>query len=484
MALVPGYEYDVFVSYAHADEAADSSGKWVTQFVDSLRGALKLRLGGANELRIFFDSASLGGNQQLNEMLAVAGRSAVFLAVASRSYAARDWTRQELDAFCQRPEDTQRLFAAECLPLGDDETYPAPLQNHHRMPFWRVLTASSSTPIPLSQAYEPEVFHQRIHDLAEQIRNQLLALRKQRSREIRLPAAMNLAQPAAENTNQQAHSRRILLAQVTDDLEDDRDQLRRYLEQCGLPIVPAASYPQGGDAFKAAFRDDLAQANLFVQLLGKQPGRAPPDLTEGYTRFQYEAAAAQGIEIVQWRRPDLNLDDVTNPQQRALLAGETVIATGLESFKAEVLRRARRPSVPQHKSSRPALVFINADKEDADIAKILQAEFGRHHFAAVVPTLDGMAEEVRADLEENIIECDALVLVYGHSTPVWVRGQLRLYNKLKARRTEPPRLLALYTGPPPTKPDIGFTFPDVRQIDCRSAVTLDPVRALIEELAH
>src|SRR5215472_5211678 len=82
MAYVSGYDHDVFVSYAHADEAADASGKWATQFVDCLRGALKLRLGGSEELRIFFDTESLGSNQQLGEMLTAARRSAVFLAIA------------------------------------------------------------------------------------------------------------------------------------------------------------------------------------------------------------------------------------------------------------------------------------------------------------------------------------------------------------------------------------------------------------------
>src|ERR1700726_3554255 len=72
MAYVPGYDHDVFVSYAHADEAADASGKWATELVDRLRGALKHRLGGSEELRIFFDTASLRSNQQLEEMLTAA----------------------------------------------------------------------------------------------------------------------------------------------------------------------------------------------------------------------------------------------------------------------------------------------------------------------------------------------------------------------------------------------------------------------------
>jgi hypothetical protein len=100
----------------------------------------------------------------------------------------------------------------------------------------------------------------------------------------------------------------------------------------------------------------------------------------------------------------------------------------------------------------------------------------------VVPTLEGLAEEVRADLEENLTDCDAFVLVYGDTTPLWVRGQLRLYNKIKSKRSAPPRVLAIYTGPPPDKADIGFNLPDVRLIDCRETGGLEALNALIEEL--
>lgn len=249
-------------------------------------------------------------------------------------------------------------------------------------------------------------------------------------------------------------------------------------------MVPAGMYPQGGDAFKAAFQGDLERADLFVQLLGAYTGRTPPDLAEGYTWFQHAAVRAQRIEILQWRRPDLDPDSVSNPRQRELLKGEAVVAIGFESFKAEVVRRATEPAAPRTRETRSSLVFIDADKDDVGIAKTLQSEFSKYKFAAIVSSLAGAAEEIRADLEENLIDCDALVLVYGETSPIWVRGQLRLFNKLQGRRPQPPRILAIYTGPPAEKPEVGFHIPDVREIDCRSAVTMEPVRAIIEELSR
>ena len=257
MAYVPGYDHDVFVSYAHADEAANSSGKWATELVDRLHGALKHRLGGSEELSVFFDTACLGSNQQLEEMLTAARRSAVFLAIASRSYASRDWTRQELAAFVRIPEDTSRLFAIECLPLGEGERYPPPLQEHHRMTFWRAVSPSN-TPVPLSLELDAGAFHQRIYDLAEQIRTGCSSFGNPRQTAGTRPIPMRLQVPSASRLGSQTIAASFS-AQVTEDLEDERDELRRHLDQFGVEFVPATTYPQGGDAFKRAFEADLAE---------------------------------------------------------------------------------------------------------------------------------------------------------------------------------------------------------------------------------
>jgi hypothetical protein len=130
------------------------------------------------------------------------------------------------------------------------------------------------------------------------------------------------------------------------------------------------------------------------------------------------------------------------------------------------------------------MVFVNADKDDLDIAKLLQSEFNKHQFTTALPTLTGAAEEIRADLEANLLDCDALLVVYGQTSPIWVRGQWRLFNKLQGKRSSPPQILALYNGPPSHKAEVGFHVPDVREIDCRAEVKLEPVREIIEELSR
>mgnify|MGYP003705527321 FL=1 len=59
MAHVPDYEYDVFISYSHAN---NHSG-WVTKFEEKLTARLRERL--SNEVRVFRDAPELQGNQLL-----------------------------------------------------------------------------------------------------------------------------------------------------------------------------------------------------------------------------------------------------------------------------------------------------------------------------------------------------------------------------------------------------------------------------------
>jgi hypothetical protein len=482
MAFVKSFQYDVFISYARADDTPDASGKgWVSQFVAQLECALKQRLGGTDALRIFFDSRNLNPNHQLNELLEAVRSSATFVAVSSRSYANRDWTKDELAAFAKSTDDLRRLFAIECLPLDEGHTYPTPLQEHKREAFWRVNAPHSSTPMPLSPSLEANIFHPKVHDLAEHIQRQLTILNKSTASDTRPSEKTNIA-PASPPA-QYEYVKRVLLAQVTDDLEEDREQVRRYLQQFGVTVLPEGTYPQGGNEFKAAFARHLVQADLFVQLLGPVSGKTPPDLPEGYTRFQLNAAIERKMELLQWRRLDLNTESVSNTDYRALLTAETVIASGLESFKAEVKRRALAVNAPRREPP-SSLVFIDTDSSDLTIAKAIQSEFSRHRIPTVLPTLEGPAEEIQADLDENMRDCDVLVFVYGATTPLWVNRQWRRYWKIKPKRSAPPRVLVIYSGPPADKPEIGFTHPDVRLIDCRESGGLEPIISLIEELSR
>ncbi len=481
MAYVPGYNCDVFVSFAHLDDVAIGSGApWISAFVGDLKKVLRMRLGVREEdgLRVYFTGhSSLEAGLDLDAtLMANAASSAAFIAVTSPAYVVSDsYTMRELHAFLHAMGEDARVFAIEYSPLDSSDEYPLPLRRLKRMAFWQ---RHPQRGIPFTLAQGSDTYLQCLIDLAEQVRRQLKAMRAAGRVPDAEGAAPVVAATAAATPVNGGARRTIYLAQVTDDLDADREQVRRYLEQYGISVVPDGLYPQGGADFAACAERDLARADAFVQLLGRAHAKRPPDLTQGYDRAQLERAAERGLPVMQWLRPDIDPATVTDAEHARLLSGEHVMRAGLESFKAEIVRRmGKKEPPPQETAER--FVFINADGSDIELADTLRRELAGSNVTAAIPLLQGSSEDVRLDLEENIVDCDALVMVYGEATPVWVRGQLRLYSKLKHRRRQPMRALAICLGPPETKPDIGMDFAELKQIDCRSGVAADSLKQFL-----
>jgi len=472
MALTPGYEYDVFVSYAHSDNGTGL----VSHFVEALVATLRTRLGGGDELRIFFDRGETGPNTQLQDLIAAARSSATFLAIASRGYAKRRFPQDELGAFVSERRDLSRLFVVEFLPLDTGETYPEDMREHIRTQLWH---SEGGLPIPLSPIHNAAAYDVLTHKVAQRLRDKLLSLRA-------LPVARDES-AAPDRSASPLRRKTVLLAQVAGDLVDDAETLRTYLGQYSdeVLVLPANDYPQGGAAFRAAVDRDLEHADLFVQLLGRRPDRTPPDLPEGYTYYQLTAAKTRGTAIMQWRRPDLDLASITDPKYRSFLEADTVIASGFEAFKRQVLDWLRRPAPkPVTRSDRASIVFIDADDNDLPFAKEIEKECLQRALTTIMPISGKSSEATRRDLADSFADSDALLFVYGDTTQNWIRSQLRFFSKVRQRRESSPRLAAIFTGPPPKDRDIGINIPDLQRIECGDGGwRIEPIRTLLAELA-
>ena len=95
MAYVPGFEHDIFISYAHVDNASDNEDGWVTRLHASLLKLIPQKIGRAENFSIWRDP-KLGGNDDFIESIDAAfRRSAITRAISSRSRNAE--TRRILD---------------------------------------------------------------------------------------------------------------------------------------------------------------------------------------------------------------------------------------------------------------------------------------------------------------------------------------------------------------------------------------------------
>lgn len=224
-----------------------------------------------------------------------------------------------------------RVFVVELDHIEDRRRIPGEFGDLLPYRMW-IEDGPARTPrtlgLPLPTANEPE-YYSRVNQLALEIAQEL-----QRLAGVDRPAPTPLG-PA------------VFLAEVTDDLEPRREELRRYLVQMGLRTLPTSYYPRdSAQAFEQAMAADLGQCKVFVQLLSGVVGRRPNDSAVGFPALQHAFASRSGLPIVQWRARDPDADEAADAEQRELLQGASVRACGLDEFKATVLAEARREPPP------------------------------------------------------------------------------------------------------------------------------------------
>jgi hypothetical protein len=529
MAFVPEYDHDIFISYAHVDDqpfidattGLERSNGWISTLVRHLKNELAQKIGRADAVSVWFDSHNLRGHHSLfDEIAARLERSALFIPILSPGYVASQWCQDEAQLFAHRlgGDLGRRVFVIDKTPLDDDSVPPPALAGRRAYRFWYRDRAEQprTFAVPMPHPDEIEYFRQ-IEDLARDLRDQCRAMRggsqpsgltqgQTASVQVSMPpmvtpvsdmrplpqgpvAAAPISTTATISTATLAASTAlvpgvaVLLAEVTDDLEFKRDEVQRYLEQQGVPVLPELTFPLGRADFEAALDADLASSRLFVQLLGPIAGKRPRDIPDGYGWLQLEGALRRGVPILQWRSPDIDPQTIEWQRHRELLERETVQATSLESFKRAILAALAPPPPapePRRDSSERPLVFLNTEMRHRAIAAEIRGAIG-NLAVWTEPLFEGPAEMVREDLEQNLIDCDAMVMVYADN-PGWARAQLRNFHKLAPRRDHPVRSIPVIDAPPTVKPELGFFLPEMVVIDGRSGIGPDALGQLSASL--
>jgi hypothetical protein len=187
-------------------------------------------------------------------------------------------------------------------------------------------------------------------------------------------------------------------------------------------------------------------------------------------RLQFELARASGKHILQWRQPGLDPSCVEDTDHRALLESEAVRAEGIEEFKREVQRRVFE--VIEVKAAPPStFVFVNMeDPSDRVLAERVCSVLDRCGCGYVLPGRSSDPGVNREDMERNLLNCDAAIIVYGSSTANWVRSQLLEFRKIISKRERPLNTLAVFEGPPEPKDSIDLKLPRMQIWNFRKGI--------------
>lgn len=495
MAFVSGYEHDIFVSYAHVDDeplpGIGVEEGWVTTLVKGLKTKLAQRLKDGDPYSLWMDHELSRHVQITPEIANTLQKTATLLVILSSSYLASNWCKREKDTFystlIEKVRPGSRVFIVERNKVELSER-PQEYRDIIGYQFWIAdregkspRTLGEPMPDPRERAY-----YDQVPDLSFDLAMELKRLKEIAEKNIRED------KPPIIGTKAPDTRPAVFLAQVTDDLEDKdlRNDVKRYLDQAGFRILPETYYPNEPTAFGQTVDSDLGKCILFVQLLSNLIGKKP-GFPQGYPRFQYQRAVASGKPILQWRNRDLDTSSIADSEYKAFLEGEKVLAIGIEEFKSEVVKCVHNLLEPDTPPG-DTLVFVNAEKDDFPLAesvgKVLDGYRIGYAFplSCISPPEKCTPSQIREDLEQNLLGCSALILIYGNATPVWVREQFNYYRRILPKRNQP-LPFALCEGPPPDnptepKPQLGFKMPGMRILQCRGGANRQELQAFLQDL--
>jgi len=473
MAFVPNYEHDIFLSYAHVDDIVEAGAEhgWVTTLVKGLKTKLAQKLGRSDAYKLWVDHELSRHVRITPQIMGALKKTAILIVILSPGYIASDWCQREKDTFLifikEMARSGSRVFIVERDKIKDEER-PSEFKELTGYCFWvqeegkPPKTLGTPKPNPDDPRYY-ELVNDLSYDLAEELQKLKSAAKSPKTK-------LSEASPT------------MFLAEVTDDLDSQRDSVKRYLNQAGIRVLPEACYPFDPRAFKQALERDLAKCKSFVQLLSGTPGKKPPDLPQGYVNLQFECAKEAGKIILQWRSQDLDIASITNTDHRALLQLDSVVATGIEEFKSMVKENVFYRPPSSVKKPIEAFVFVDMESIDRSLANDVCTMLDRYGAGYVLPRERGSPKEMRNDFEKNLLYCDTLIVIYGNSTVDWVRENLRQSHKILAMRERPLKALALFEGPPEPKENPGLKLPDMRIINCKKGLSEPELKSFLDNI--
>jgi hypothetical protein len=185
------FDYDVFVSYAHAEAETEEPEirAWSRHIADRLRALLRSALNPtvdpANAVKVFLDDHVLTSGQPLTETLRTnAQRSALLLVLMSPLYPRKSWCLDELEWFFTQAEKDgrgqQHCTVLRIQPLSD-EAWPKRLRDERgRTVVYRDFVDPQTKLLPLGfDDLEAPTLKSAIRDTFIEVCGKLTELRKQ-----------------------------------------------------------------------------------------------------------------------------------------------------------------------------------------------------------------------------------------------------------------------------------------------------------------
>jgi hypothetical protein len=459
------FDCDAFISYSHIDNVGlvDGSKGWITNLHRALEVRIAQLLG--EKPQIWRDPKLAGNDVFEITLIEQLKRVAVLITVVSPRYVKSEWTRRELVEFWKAAEaqggvrfhDKARIFKVMKTPVPRDSDLPE-LESLLGYEFFEIDPETGRIR-ELDEIFGESAqreFWIKLDDLAHDIAALLEVLRKE----------FQVSAPAEDSAKQES----IYLAETTADLKEEREAIRRDLQQHGYIVLPSHGLPMVASEMKASIAEDLSQCRMSIHPIGERYGFIPEgsniSLTEIQNELAIERGKAGGFVRLLWIPAGKHFEDErqgrlveqlrTDPRMQR---GADLLETILEDLRTVIYDRLKeKPAVL--KAASPAdcadaptdcaeqIYLIHDQRDGATVAPYADNLFNQG-FEVLHPTFEGDEAEVRQCHEENLRVCNGALIFFGATNEAWVRRKLREIEKsVGYGRTAPLPAVAILCVPP------------------------------------
>jgi hypothetical protein len=455
LAVVPGFQHDLFISYAHLDDTPWNEGGdgWVTEFVRTLRDFLRREERSYQE---WFDPKLRTGNDFNLAIQEAISHSAILLCVLSPAYHASSYCRKEIVQFraCPPPSfslkvGTYSRVQAILLQELARSNWPPELRSTSPHTFFDSEGRRISKP---QREDETHPYLKGLWRTRDSILETLREMQRQKQRGTTTDTSYRSeAFQGVEPT--------VYLADVSDELFQKRENLRRVLgEMRGFGVKGWA------DRLGA-----LSGWDVSIHMFGRYAGAPAAGRDVHISRVQLEEAleANPSRRPVVWLARELEPGDGDSPAHQEFLGsllkrpGIELVRMSFEDLKDEIQRRVMVNRRARRPAGDPIIHIWHQANDTVPIAPL------RQHLKennCGISTYEYSRERLQ-ELQSKLAFCDGLVVPYRVDTKSWAEDAMSEAFQLRRSEERPLAFAAVDLAP---AQDTEFNFEHPRVVPVRS----------------
>lgn len=438
------FEKDIFISYAHIDNEPLVEGDkgWISEFHRALEVRLAQLLG--ERPKIWRDT-KLDGNHNFNdEIVSQFPKIALLISIITPRYVKSEWCVKELIEFKKASDQNigleinnkSRIFKVIKTPVEIDK-HPEDIQGLLGYDFFWIDEETKRVK-EFSKVFgndNQQHYWSKLDDVAHDIVSLLEDL-KAESKEAKVVKTSD--------------GKKVFLAETSFDQKEERETVKRWLMENNYQVFPDANLPLIIDEYSDEVTSLMSDCELSIHMVGNTYGLVPEGTEKSKTVIQNEIgallSAEKSLKRVIWSPPGVEGTDSrqlsflesikVNPE---LQKGADYLIATLEELKfaiqdkmAEKEEKSKAANVEGQDidDGGPAQVYLICDEADLDSIIPLEDYLFDQGFDVIVPAFEGEQSDLREDHQENLKNCDAVMIYFGEGNDLWVRTKVRDLMKI------------------------------------------------------